>query len=122
MSLKLKLFSPADAYASLKHIGSCECVEDDTYAKLIPLLEGIHVVDQLFHFFDIKIRCRNNCELEGHRVFLEAYVLPQVDPNLEPRKCMRVIDLDLVFDVQQTLECIVEEVEIQDLNPLDDYD
>ena len=30
MSLKLKLFSLTDAYASPKLIGSCECVEGDT--------------------------------------------------------------------------------------------
>ena len=27
--------------------------EGDTYAKLIPLLEGIHIVDWPFQFFDI---------------------------------------------------------------------
>ena len=37
-------------------IGSCKCYEGDTYEKLIPLLEGIHVVDWLFQFFDIESR------------------------------------------------------------------
>ena len=33
---------------------------------------------------------------------------------------MHVVDLDFVFDSHITLECIGEEVEIQDLAPLDD--
>ena len=45
MSLKLKLFSLIDACASSKFIGSCECAKGDSYAKLISLLEGIHIVD-----------------------------------------------------------------------------
>ena len=35
---------------------------------------------------------------------------------------MHVVDLDFVFDSQQTLACIVEEAKIQNLTPLDDYD
>ena len=46
--LKLKLFSHVDAYACPKLIGPCECVKDNTYAKLIVLLESIHVVDRSF--------------------------------------------------------------------------
>ena len=45
MSLKLKALSLVDAYASPNLIGSCECVEVDTYTKLITLLEGIEIVD-----------------------------------------------------------------------------
>ena len=65
MSLELKLFSLADAYASPYLIGSCKCVEGDTYAKLIPLIEGIHIVDWTFQLLFIEIRCKINCELEG---------------------------------------------------------
>jgi hypothetical protein len=50
MSLKLKLFSLDDAYASSKLIGFCKCAEGDTYTKLMPLLEGIHVVDFPFQY------------------------------------------------------------------------
>ena len=32
--------------------------------------------------------------------------MPLVDPNLESRKHMRVVDLDFVYDFQQTIECI----------------
>ena len=73
MSLKLKLFSFVDAYASPKFIRSCECVEGDTYAKLKALLEDIHIVDWPFLIFDI----------EGSRVFVDVYVMPLGDPNLE---------------------------------------
>ena len=38
MALKLKLFSHANAYARLKLIGSCKCVEGDTYANSYYLL------------------------------------------------------------------------------------
>ena len=48
--------------------------------------------------------------------------MPLVDPNLESRKHMRVVDLDFVYDFQQTIECIAKEVEIQDLTHLDDFD
>jgi hypothetical protein len=35
---------------------------------------------------------------------------------------MHVVDLDFVFDSQQTLKCIEMEAKIQDLTPLDDFD
>ena len=35
---------------------------------------------------------------------------------------MRVVDLDVVVDSQQTLECISKDVEMQDLTHLDDFD
>jgi len=35
---------------------------------------------------------------------------------------MHVVDLDFVFDSQQTLKCIEEEAKIQDLTPLYDFD
>ena len=73
-----------------------ECAEGDTYAKFIPLLGWIHVVDRPFYFFDIESRCSIKYKLEGHRAFLEACVLPQVDPNFRSKKYMRVIDLDFV--------------------------
>lgn len=55
MSLKLKLFSLTDAYASPKLIGFCECVEGDTQ-KFIPLLEHNHIVGWPFQSFDIESR------------------------------------------------------------------
>jgi hypothetical protein len=45
MCLKLKLLSLDDSNASPKLIQPCECGEGDTYVKLIPLLEGIQIVD-----------------------------------------------------------------------------
>ena len=45
MSLKLKLFSLVDVYASPEHFGSCKCAKGDTYVKLRPLLEGIYIVE-----------------------------------------------------------------------------
>ena len=114
--LKLELFSLCDAYASPKLIGSCKCIEGDTCAKLIPLLEGIFIVDWPFQFFDIESRCKINYKLEGlHRAFSYVYILPLVDPNLESRKRMRAVGLDFVSNSQQTLEWIAKEVEIQDL-------
>lgn len=63
------MFSLANAYASPKLIGFNECVEGDTYAKAIPLLEGIHIVDWPFQFFNIKSRCWIDSELEGFNIF-----------------------------------------------------
>ena len=34
-------------------------------AKLIPLLEGIHIVDWPFQFFGMESRCKINCKLKG---------------------------------------------------------
>ena len=33
-----------------------------------------------------------------------------------------MVDLDFVSHLQQTLECIAEKAEIQNLTPLDDFD
>ena len=119
----MKLFSFFDACPSPQLIGFCECVEDNTYAKLIALLEGIHIVDRPFQFYDIESRCKIDYKLEGLiRLFPEEYDLLVVDPNLESKKCMHVIDLDFIYDSQQTLECIEKEVEIQELTPLNDFD
>ena len=104
-------------------MGPCECVEDETYAKLNPLLKDNHIVDWPFQLCDGKSRYKINYKLEGlNKVSLDVYVMPLVEPNLASRKYMCVVDLDFVCDFQQTLECLVEEVEIQDLNPLDDCD
>ena len=104
-------------------MGPCECVEDETYAKLNPLLKDNDIVDWPFQLCDGESRYEINYKLEGlNRVSLDVYVMPLVEPNLDSRKYMCVVDLDFVCDSQQTLECLVEEVEIQDLNPLDDYD
>jgi hypothetical protein len=51
-----------------------------------------------------------------------VYVMPLVEPNLESKKRMRVVDLNFIFDSQETLICLVEEVKIQDLTPFDDFD
>ena len=92
----------------------CECVEGNIYAKLWPLLEDIHIVDLLFQFFDVESRCKIDCKLEGlNRVSSNVYVLPLAKTNL---------DLDFVYNSQQILECLVDEVETQDLTPLDDFD
>ena len=65
------------------------------YAKFIPLLEGIHIVDFSFQFFDIKSRYKINCKLEGfNRVFWDEYVLSLANPNFEFRICMCMVDLD----------------------------
>ena len=88
-----------------------------------PLLESVRIVTWPFHFFDIESRCKINYNLEGvNRVILDVYVMPLVDPNLESKKCMCVVDLDFVYGSQQTLKCIAEEAKIQDVTPLDDYD
>ena len=95
MSLKMKLLSLVDAYASPKLIGSCDCVGNNTYAKLKPLLEGIHIVKWPCQFFDIERRCK----FEGlSRVSSYVYILPLVNPNLESRKRMCVVGLYFVFD------------------------
>ena len=64
MSLMLKLFSIVDAYATPKLIGFCKYVEVNTYAKLMPLPEGIHIVDWPFQFFYIESRCMINYKFE----------------------------------------------------------
>ena len=75
MSLKVRSFSLALAYASPKLIGSCECDEGDTNAKLKLLLEGIYIVDWPFQSFDIESRCKINYKLEGfNRVFFRIYM------------------------------------------------
>jgi hypothetical protein len=56
------------------------------------------------------------------KVFSDVYVLPLANPNLESKNHMHVVDLDFVFDSQQTLKCIEEEAKIQDLTPLYDFD
>ena len=43
-------------------------------------------------------------------------------PNLEFIKCMHVIDLDFDPNSQQTLKCIGQEAEIQDISLLDGSD
>ena len=102
-----------------ENIGSCKCVEGNTLAKLKPLLEDIHIVGWTF---DLESRCKIVCKLEGfNRVFPDVYVVPQANPNLQTRKHMCVVDLDSNNVSQPTLECIVEEVEIQELTPLDDF-
>jgi hypothetical protein len=107
MCFEMKLFSLANSNASPKAIGPCECVDGYTYAKLRPLLEGIHIVDWPFEFFDVENRCRINYKLEGlNRLSLDVYVLPLVELTLESRKCMCVVDLDFVYDSQQTLQCL----------------
>ena len=50
--------------------GYWECVEGDTYAKLISLLKGIHILDYPFQLFDIDSWCTINYKLEG----LSSYV------------------------------------------------
>ena len=114
MSLKVRSFSLALAYASPKLIGSCECDEGDTNAKLKLLLEGIYIVDWPFQSFDIESRCKINYKLEGfNRVFFpDIYVLPLLDPNLEFRKRMGMVDLDFVHNSQLSLECIAKDTEI----------
>ena len=104
MFLKLKVFSLADAHADPKLNGVCECVEGDTYANLIPLLDNIHIVDWPFQFFGINSRCMINCKLkELNKVFLVVYVMLLVDTNLESKKQVYVVDPTFVFDSQQTL-------------------
>ena len=54
--------------------------------------------------------------LEGlNIVSLDVYLLPLVEANLDSKKRMHVVDLDFVYDSQQTLECLAEEAKIQDL-------
>ena len=119
MSLKLDFFSLANACASPKITGPCECVEGDKYAKLIPLLESIHNVDWPFQFFHTESRCRINYKLEGiNRLYLDVYVLPLANTNLESKKFMCVVDLHYVSSSQHTLECITKEAKIQDLTVL----
>ena len=97
MSFKLKLLPFANSNANPKHTGPCKCVEGNTYAKLRPLLEGVHIVDWHFQFFNVGNRCRINYKLEGlNKVSLDVYVLSLVEPNLESRKCMRVLDINFV--------------------------
>jgi hypothetical protein len=65
MSFKLKLISLGSSNAIPQVIGPCECVEGDTHAKHIPLLEGIHIVHWPFQFFDVESKCRIDYKLEG---------------------------------------------------------
>ena len=51
------------------------------------------------------------------KFLLYVYSLPLVDPN---HIC--VVDLDFVLNFQQTLECMIEENEIQNLTPFNDFD
>ena len=46
-----------------------------------------------------------------------VFVLSLTEPNLDSRRHMHVVDLDFVYDSQQTLKCLVKEHEIQDLTP-----
>ena len=95
MSLKLKLFSILDSNTSPTLIGPCERIEGNTYAKLIPLLDDIHIVDWPFQFFDVESTCKIKCKLEGlNKVSLNLYVMPLSKVNLESKKHMCVIDLD----------------------------
>ena len=104
-------------------IGPFECLENDTFAKLRPLLQGNHIVDWPFQFSDVENKRGIKCKLkELNRVFSVIYVMPLVEPDLESKKHMRVIDLDFIFNSQQTLKCLAEEVKIQDLTPFDDFD
>jgi hypothetical protein len=70
MSLMLKLFSIVDAYASPKLIGFCEYVEGDTYAKLMPQLEGIQVVDWPFQSLNIRNKWTIDYKFEGLNRFI----------------------------------------------------
>ena len=68
------------------------------------IVEGICIVTCPFQFVGIESTCNINYKLEGlNRVFLDLYVMPLVDPNLESRNCMCVVDLDFVYVSQQTL-------------------
>ena len=96
---------------------------DNTYAKLIPLLEGIHVVNWAFQTFDMESTCKINYKFEGpNRLFLDVNVLPLGNFNLEFKKCMHEVDLDFASNSQQTRECIIKETQIQDWTPLEDFD
>ena len=69
----------------------------NTCTKLKPLLEGIHIKDWPFQFFDIESKCMFICKSELlKRVILDVYVMPLANPNLESKKCMCVVDLDFV--------------------------
>ena len=58
------------------------------------------------------------CKLEGlNTISLYVYVQPLAEHNLDSRKRMCVVDLDFVFDSQQTLECLAKEAKFQDLSP-----
>ena len=98
MSVKLELFSLTNAYASVELVGPCKCVEVDTYAKLRPLLEGIHIVDWPFHSLiltvNVGLTASLRCSIE---FFSVEYVPLQADSNLESKKCMCVVDLDFVL-------------------------
>ena len=60
---------------------------DNTYAKLIPLLEGIHVVNWAFQTFDMESTCKINYKFEGpNRLFLDVNVLSLGNFNLEFKK------------------------------------
>ena len=65
MSLELKLFSLANSNANPNFIGPSKCGDGDKNAKFRPPLEGTHIVDWAFQFFDVGSRCRFNCRLEG---------------------------------------------------------
>ena len=102
MSLKLKLFSLVVSNASPKFIGLCECVEGNTYAKLRPLLEVIHIVNWHFQFFDVNSICMINYELQGlNRVSSDVYVLPLVESNFESQNCMHKIHLILFLALKK---------------------
>ena len=65
--------------------------------------------------------CRIDYKLEGlNRFSSDVYVLALAKPNLESKKHIHVVDLDVVYDSQQSLECLAKEAEIQELTPLDD--
>lgn len=91
MFLKLKLFSLANFDANSKLIGPCKCAKGDTYAKLKPLLEGIHIVGWPFQCFDVENKCKIRCKLQGlNRVSLYVYVFfHYMNQNLDPKSaCM----------------------------------
>ena len=61
------------------------------------------------------------CKLEGlNKVFRIYMFLPLAGPKLESKKRMHVVNLDFAYDSQPTPECIIKNIEIQDLTPLDD--
>lgn len=89
-------------------IWTCKYLEGDTYAKLKPLLKGIHVVDWPFWLFDIESRCNIKRKLEGlnNFFFLQMLILCHCWSQPWFQKCIHVVDLDFIYGSWQTLPCI----------------
>lgn len=65
------------------------------------------------NFVILRVDARLIVSLKGSiQFYSNVYALPLADPNIEPIKCMRVVDLDFVSDSQQTIVCIIWEAEI----------